>query len=164
MPTPTYDPISSTTLAASASSVTFSGFPTDGTYRDLVLIINADGTSQTELYIRMNGDSSSTYTSIRMQGSGSVAASATYSGTGGMRLNGNGDIMTNFSFSAIIQLFDFSTTNKHKTILSRTNSSQGVDACVGRWPSTSAMTSLTAYPASGSFDVGSTFNLYGIAS
>jgi hypothetical protein len=162
MPTPTYDLISSTTLAASSSSVTFGSLPQ--TYRDLVLIVNADGTSQTELYVRMNGDTGSTYTAVRMQANGTTTASTTYSGTGGMRLNGNGDIMTDFSFNAVIQLLDYSATDKHKTLLSRTNSSNGVDANAGRWPSTSAITSVTAYPAAGSFDVGSTFNLFGIIS
>lgn len=162
MPTPTYDLIASTTIAAATSSVVFGSLPQ--TYRDLVLIVNADGTSQTELYVRMNEDTASTYTAVRMQGSGSTTASTTYSGTGGMRLNGNGDIMTNFSFNAVIQLLDYSATDKHKTVLSRTSSSQGVDANAGRWPSTSAITSVRAYPFAGSFDVGSTFNLYGIAS
>jgi hypothetical protein len=162
MPTPTYDLIASTTLAAATSEVTFGFLP--ATYRDLVLVANIDGTSQTELYVRMNGDTGSTYTSVRMQGSGSVAASATYSGTGSMRLNGNGDIMTDFSFNVILQFFDYSATDKHKTVLSRTNSSGGVDACAGRWPSTSAINSVTVYPAAGNFDVGSTFNLYGVIS
>ena len=162
MPTPTYTALANITLGSSASSVSFSSIP--ASFRDLVLVINADGTSQTELYVRMNGDTASTYTAIRMQGSGSVAASATYSGTGGMRLNGNGDIMTDFSFNAVIQLLDYSATDKHKLLLSRTSSSGGVDANAGRWPSTSAITSVRAYPNVGSFDVGSTFALYGIAS
>lgn len=162
MPTPTYIPLANLTLGSSASSVTFSSIP--ATYRDLVLVINADGTSQTELYVRMNGDTASTYTAVRMQGNGTTTASTTYSGTGGMRLNGNGDIMTDFSFKAVIQLLDYSATDKHKTLLSRTSSSNGVDANAGRWPSTSAITSVRAYPFTGSFDVGSTFALYGIAS
>ena len=159
--TPTYDLISTTTLVATAPSTTFASIPQG--YRDLIVVINADGTSQTELYIRMNGDTSSTYTSVRIQGSGSVVGSGNYSGTGGMRLNGNGDIMTNFTFNAIIQLLDYSATDKHKPLLSRTNSSGGVDACAGRWPSTTAINSVTVYPAAGNFDVGSTFALYGIA-
>jgi hypothetical protein len=160
MPKKTYTQINSLTLAAASTSVTFSSIPQN--FRDLVLLINADGTSQTELYVRMNGDTGSTYIAVRMQGSGTTNASTTYSGTGGMRLNGNGDIMTNFSFNAVIQLLDYSATDKHKTLLSRTSSSNGVDANAGRWPSTSAITSVTSYPAAGSFDIGSTFTLYGI--
>lgn len=160
MPKKTYTQINSVTLAASSSSVSFSSIPQN--FRDLVLVINASGTSQTELYVRMNEDTASTYTAVRMQGNGTTNASTTYSGTGGMRLNGNGDIMTNFSFNAVIQLLDYSATDKHKTLLSRTNSSGGVDANAGRWPSTSAITSVRAYPFVGSFNIGTTAVLYGI--
>lgn len=158
--TPTHILLNQITLAAASSSVTFSNIPQN--YGDLVLVCNVDGTVQTELYIRINGDAAATYTSVRMQGSGSTYASATYSGTNGMRLNGNGDIMTNFSFNAIIQFQDYSAVDKHKTLLSRTNSSNGVDAAAGRYPSTNAITSITPYPNSGSFDIGSTFSLYGV--
>lgn len=162
MPTATYTPLATVTLGSTASSVILSNIP--ASYRDLILVANIDGTSQTELYVRMNGDTGSTYTAVRMQGSGTTNASTTYSGTGGMRLNGNGDIMTDFSFNAVIQIFDYSATDKQKALLSRTNSSGGVDANFGRWPSTSVITSVTVYPAAGSFDTGSTVSLYGVIS
>ena len=162
MPTPTYTALANITLGSSASSVTFSSIP--ATFRDLVLVINANGTVQTELFLRFNSDTGSNYNTVRMQGSGSATASATTTNATGMRLNGNGDIMTNFSFNAVIQIEDYSATDKHKSVLSRTNSSNGVDACAGRWASTSAITTVLAYPASGSFATGTTAALYGIAS
>lgn len=162
MPSATYTPLFSTTLAASASSVVIPNIPQ--TYRDLVLVVNVDGTSQTELYLRFNGDTGGNYNTVRMQGSGSTAASGLTTNATGMRLNGNGDIMTDFSFSAVIQIEDYSATDKHKAVLSRTNSSNGVDACAGRWANTAAITTVLAYPAAGSFDVGTTLALYGIAS
>jgi len=161
MATPTYTALATTTLSSSASSVTFSDI--SSSYRDLTCVVYADGTAQTELYIRFNSDTGSTYTAVRMQGSGTSAGYNTYSGTNGMRLVGNGDIMTNFSFTAMIHVQDYSATDKYKTLLSRTNSSNGVDACVGNWPSTSAISSITLYPNSGSFDTGSTFSLFGVA-
>lgn len=161
MATPTYTALGTTTLSSSASSVTFSNI--SSSYRDLTCVVYADGTAQTELYIRFNNDTSSTYTAVRMQGSGTAAGYNTYSGTGGMRIVGNGDIMTNFSFTATIHVPDYSATDKSKTLLSRTNSSNGVDACAGNWPSTSAISSITLYPNSGSFDTGSTFSLFGVS-
>jgi hypothetical protein len=59
---------------------------------------------------------------------------------------------------------DYSVTDKQKTVLSRTNSSFGTDITAGRWASTSAITSVTVYPSSGDFEIGSTFALYGIVS
>jgi hypothetical protein len=159
MPTPTYIALQNTTLGSLAASVTFSSIP--ATFRDLVVITNVDGTAQTEMFVRLNGDN---YNTIRMQGNGSIAGSGSTTNADGARLNGNGDIMTDFSFSSIIHIMDYSATNKHKTGLSRTNSSNGVDACAFRWANTNAVTSVTVYPAAGSFDVGSTFALYGIVS
>jgi len=161
MGTPTYTPLATITLASTDSEIVFSSIP--ATYRDLILISNADGTTQTEMFMRFNGDTGSNYNTVRMQGSGSVTGSASTSNATGARLNGNGDIMTNFSFNAVIQVMDYSATDKHKSALSRTNSSNGVDACAVRWASNTAINSVTVYPASGSFEVGSTFSLYAIA-
>lgn len=162
MPTSTYIPLANLTLAGSDSEVTFASIP--NTYRDLLVVVNANGTQQTELFLRLNGDTSAIYNTVRMQGSGTTASGGSTANQTGARLNGNGDIMTNFSFNAIIQLIDYSTTNKHKSGLSRTNSSSGVDACTFRWASTSAVDSVTVYPAAGSFAIDSTFALYGIVS
>jgi hypothetical protein len=162
MPTPTYIALQNTTLGSLAASVTFSSIP--ATFRDLVVITNVDGTAQTEMFVRLNGDTGNNYNTIRMQGNGSITGSGSTTNADGARLNGNGDIMTDFSFSSIIHIMDYSATNKHKTGLSRTNSSNGVDACAFRWANTNAVTSVTVYPAAGSFDVGSTFALYGIVS
>lgn len=147
------------TLQQASGQVIFSGIPTS--YRDLIIVANADGTVQTELYLRFNEDTSSNYHSVRMQASGSTIGGNSQTSATFLRLNGNGDIMPDFSFSAIIQFLDYSVTNKHKQVLSRTNSSNGLDACAGRWSNTGAIESITLYPNAGSFEAGSTFCLYG---
>jgi hypothetical protein len=162
MATSTYIALANLTLTGTDAEVTFASIP--NTYRDVVVVVNADGTQQTELFLRLNGDSSGVYSTVRMQGSGTVASGGSTANQTGARLNGNGDIMTDFTFNAIIQLLDYSATDKHKSGLSRTNSSGGVDACIFRYASTNAVNSVTVYPAAGSFDVGSTFTLYGIVS
>ena len=66
----------------------------------------------------------------------------------------------------ILQLMNYSNTTTYKTILSRTNAAaNGVDATVGLWRSTSAITSIEIGKnsgMSGTFQIGSTFTLYGI--
>jgi hypothetical protein len=58
---------------------------------------------------------------------------------------------------------NYSNTTTFKTFLSRTNvASDRVEALVGLWRSTSAITSITLYCGSNSFVTGSTFTLYGI--
>lgn len=161
MPTPTYDLISTTTLAATAPSVLFDSLPQG--YRDLVIIMNTDNTVQTECYLRFNGDTASNYSTIRAQGSGSTYGATVTSNLTYMRLNGNGDFMTDFSFNGIVQLMDYSATDKHKTVISRTNSSNGLDMNSGRWASTGAISTLLIYPATGNFEANSSFAVYGIA-
>jgi hypothetical protein len=162
MPTPTYTALATVTLGTTAATVTFSSIP--ATYRDLILVVNASSSVQTELFLRFNGDTGSNYNTVRMQGSGSVAASASTSNATGARLNGNGDIMTTLSFNAVIQLMDYSATDKHKSALSRTSSASGIDACAVRWANTNAITTILAYPTTGTFSSGSTFNLFGVIS
>ena len=160
MPTATYTPLANVTLGSTASGVTFSSIP--ATYRDVILVVNASSSIQTELFLRFNSDTGSNYNTVRMQGSGSLAASASTSNATGARLNGNGDIMTTPSFNAVIQLLDYSATDKHKAALSRTSSAGGVDACAVRWANTNAITTILAYPTTGTFSSGSTFNLFGV--
>ena len=81
-----------------------------------------------------------------------------------MRLNGNADLATDFSHTAIIHINEYSRTDRHKNVLARTNSTHGVDATSGRWASDSPVTSVTIYPSTGSFESGSTFSLFGIVS
>jgi hypothetical protein len=60
---------------------------------------------------------------------------------------------------------DYSATDKHKTGLHRYGiPSDSVLTTATRWASTSAVTSLLVFPRTGSFNIGSTFNLYGIVS
>lgn len=160
MPTSTYTPLATVTLSASASDVTFGNI--SGSYRDLIIVARIDGSVNTELFIEFNG-STTGYTSRRMQTTGVSVGFNTHTGPA-MRLVGNGDIMTDDTFSAIIELHDYSTTDKHKPVLSRTNSSNGLDICAGRWTNTSAITSVRLIPNSGTFEAPSIFSLYGIVS
>jgi hypothetical protein len=65
----------------------------------------------------------------------------------------------------VIQFMDYAQTDKHKTVLMRTNrAGGGVSMIAGRWASTSAITSIVLAPDGGTFNTGSTFYLYGIVS
>jgi hypothetical protein len=162
MPTPTYTALATVTLGSSASSVTFSSIP--ATYRDLVLVhagTSSNG-SLNSLLLRFNGDSGSNYTLVYMEGNGSSANSGTGSGTG---VNAGFTVSSPVS-NNITQIMDYSATDKHKTVLSRKNtSSSNANAQASRWANTAAITSIVCTVDSGAtFSTGSTFNLYGIAS
>ena len=154
MATTTYTPIASITLGSSASSVTFSSIPQD--YRDLVLVFGGQGSAFASYEIRLNEDASNG-SQIYMRGDG-----------GGPFSTSESKISWNFGAqqsTAILHIFDYSATDKHKTTLQRSgNPSDFVFAFAGRYASTSAITSLEVGDASATLAAGSTLALYGIAS
>jgi hypothetical protein len=161
MPTPTYDLIASTTLAAASSEVVFGSLPQ--TYRDLVLILNTKlTTSSGTIRIRLNGDSGTNYSDVVMNGNGSTTASNSRTGQTGAFAGSVGTADTN----TVIQIMDYSATDKHKTLLTRENEPANlVAARAARYASTSAVTSvLVGNDAGQTFASGCTFNLYGVIS
>jgi len=154
MATPTYTPIASITLGSSASSVTFSSIPQN--YRDLVLVFNGNGTSDSFLFSYPNSDTGNA-TQVIMQGNGSNTSSSAFSGLSW------GTINTGGKTQAILQWMDYSVTDKHKTVLIR--DPEGIVLSIARaarWASTAAITSLEIVTNSGLVTAGSTFALYGI--
>jgi len=151
MATPTYDLLDSTTLASSASSVTFSSISQD--YRDLVLVVGwgyAD--------FRFNSDTGSNYSKVVMAGRSAGASSA--SGTGTVI---GPQYASSVAGVSILQIMDYSATDKHKSCLLRISSNASVtEATAGRWANTAALTAIevrgTTFPAD------TTFHLFGIAS
>jgi len=160
MATPTYTLIDSTVLGSSASSVTFSGIAAD--WRDLVLVFTVTSSDNAFPLMRFNSDTGSNYNNIWMVGDGSTAASSRQVNASSIRAT-NAVLDTTPSVT-IIQIMDYTATDKHKSVLIRENTS-GSDAetfaGAGRWASTSAITSIVVN-ASGNFNSGSTFYLYGI--
>lgn len=167
MATPTYELIETTTLASSASSVTLSSIPQ--TYRDLVLVVSPKVSSYPNwIGLRFNGDSAGNYSYIYMTGTGSAAASADASSQNQIAIIGQ--MQSGEVGSYIFQVQDFSATDKDKPVIARGGYATGVGTprtnfTSGRWDSTAAITSLTLInDFSVSYDAGSTFSLYGIAS
>lgn len=163
MPTPTYTSLANTTIGTAVNSVTFSSI--NGSYRDLILVLNWGNSANTGFLIRFNSDTGSNYSYVIMNGNGtSVTNLSSSAGTSlavGYVWNNN-----TVTGNALIQIMDYSATDKHKTVLLRTNEAgQSTDATTGRWANTSAITSIQIYGAgSSNFTVGSTLGLYGIAS
>jgi len=166
MPTPTYDLIATTTLAAATPSVVFGSLPQ--TYRDLKIVFSALGTSNdASVEMRFNGDSGSNYTQIYMLATNGGASSGTYSPTLHYFYIGQGLSTSSIYNPATVDLMDYSATDKHKTSLIRANGRQNdtnmsVSAMAGRWANTAAITSVTFTLTGGNFAAGTTVNLYGV--
>ena len=152
MPTPTYDLIASNVLGSSASSVTFSSLPQ--TYRDLVIVVRKATTTSFELQL---GGQPNTVSNVRMWGDGT--------NPGSQAATNNSGVGTYYQANlAIWQVFDYTTTDKHKPVLMRANAADvAVVAAAGRWGYTNAVSTITI-STGGTFESGDTFYVYGIVS
>jgi hypothetical protein len=146
--------LASITLQEASASVTFSGIPQN--YRDLVLVVSGTASAGQTANLYLNGDTtSSNYSRVFMLGTGSATSSEAAASAGCLSISTTQSV-------AISNIIDYSATNKHKTILTRANAtSDFVVAFANRWANTVAVTSVSAQTATGTFSLGSTFNLYG---
>ena len=166
--------IAKTTLSTSSNSVTFSSIP--GTYKDLQVYISARGsdtgtTFGDTLRIRFNSNSSSLYSwNYFFSGNGGVDDAYNFSDT---EIDWHYAIPTNGTTSGVfsttdIYIANYASSSKRKVL----NASSGFANTTGiyciyyadaMWNSTNAITSITFFQgASGSFQSGSTFSLFGI--
>lgn len=151
--------LATTTLASSSATVTFSSIP--ATYRDLRIVVAISSSVSQYLDMYINGDTGSNYSGVTAYGNGTSAAS--YAGTGTW-INFANQIVGNNDYT--IDIMDYSATDKHKTVLSRSNSaSQNVVMQANRWANTAAITNIQFFrETGGTLPAGSTFSLYGIVS
>jgi hypothetical protein len=164
----TYKPIQSIVLSTSASSVTFSDIPQD--YSDLVLVcslifVGTPGGQSSSL--QFNQDTGSNYSYTRLDGSESTVVSGRSANNTTIYLSGSGDGSTTTPSTTITHIANYANSNTNKTILSRgswNGTTKEVDARVGLWRNTSAITNILVLSYASNFASGSTFDLYGIKS
>ena len=153
----TYVSIASNTLSSSAASVTFSSIP--GTYTDLVVVVNGTFTtgSTNNVNFQFNGDTASNYSWLRLLGSGSAASSARSSD---VEINVGG-LSSTAQSTTVANIQNYSNTTTYKTAIGRGNTPEYVQASLGAWRNTAAITSVKIQSAA-TFASGTTFSLYGI--
>lgn len=150
--------ISSVTLSASTSSISFNNIPQ--TYTDLVLVFNGThtGAGLAGVYLdKINTDGSTKYSRTIMYGTGSTVGADRSSDSTSANIGLINSTMSDSTF----HFMDYANTKTFKTILARSNSASGqVRAGVALWRNISA---ITSFGLSGvTFAAGSTFSLYGI--
>jgi hypothetical protein len=157
----TYTPIATTTLGSAQTDFTFSSIP--GTYTDLVIVYQAKAVSTSfDVKCQMNSDTGSNYSMTVLSGNGSVANSYRESNQVSMLLNNYGGVSSTEFNMTTLSVLNYSNTTTYKTVLYRSGKpSAGVDAGVGLWRSSSAISSIKLI--GNQFATGSTFTLYGIA-
>lgn len=167
-----YDLLETTELTSSASSVTFSGLDSYTDYKHLQVRAVMKNTLTSNLnynaLLQINGENAtSSYISHLMNGSGSSVSSRNENTFAGVHFRDAvaGNQVSNIFSGAIIDILDFSSTNKNTTVRSFTGSITGETDVVlgsGLFINTSAVTSLSFKNDSGDFVAGSRFSLYGV--
>lgn len=163
--------IATTTLNVASSSIVFSSIPQN--YTHLQLRISCRSTTAAGLSwsrLRMNSDSTNAnYKGHQLYGDGSSAASTNFGSESGIAafLTVGSTGTANVFNAAIIDILDYSNTNKYKTIkVLQGNDTNGAGYVIfhsGVWLSTSSINSLTFLDVNGgNYAQGSIFSLYGV--
>jgi len=158
----TYEPISTTTITSTQTSHTFTSIA--ATYTDLVIIINARGASGADVGLQFNSDTGSNYSMTALDANGSSTLSFRRTSQTSMLLNNYATLLTaNYSWVSIFSIQNYSNSTTYKSVLARCNNADNdVNAAVGLWRSTAAITSVTVVATNTGFASGATFTLYGI--
>jgi hypothetical protein len=162
----TYEPIATHTLSSAAASYTFTSIPQ--TYTDLVMIVQATQTAgphQGKIGVG-NGsiDTGSNYSQTILNGNGTSAASLRFSNY----TYWNADYLAAPGVSgeynvSIYNFMNYSNTTTNKTMINRSSkASNGTDALVNLWRSTSAINQILFGVTSSTLAAGTIITLYGI--
>jgi hypothetical protein len=164
----TYEPIATTTLGSAASSVSFSSI--NSAYTDLRIIFNVIASvNPSGTRIQFNSDTATNYSVTILEGDGATASSTGKSNQ--TFIWGSYVVKPDTTTPAlmIVDIFNYAgSTNKTSLISVAADKNgaadSGVDCIVGLWRSTSAITSINLFTASGAnnYAAGSTATLYGI--
>jgi hypothetical protein len=155
----TYDPIYSTILTATATTITFSSIPQ--TYTDLIIVKNGTHSTGVNATLRFNSDSTvGNYGETYMYVSGSTPGSSRDSNQGAFFI----DYSSNASSNVVsyIHIMNYTNTTTYKGMIYKwLDAGQGCIHGGGTWRKTPE--AITQIDISGAtFNVGSTFTLYGI--
>ena len=159
--------------SAGQASIIFSNIPATYTHLQIRSMARSNRASQTfdDIRLRINNDTSTTFRYHALYGDGASAlvdttgALAYVMGAFGSGMTGSTATANNFA-SSIIDILDYSNTNKNKTIRGLcgldNNGSGIVSFSSSLWTSTTAITSIEISALGSTIQQYSSFSLYGI--
>jgi hypothetical protein len=168
MPTATYVALANVTLSSTDTEVSFASIP--NSYRDLVLVCQMNGTNSAgglSFRLRFNADDGNNYNDVVVGAALGAGAFSNNVVNGGHLRLGYNNINGTSTMVSIAHIMDYAVTDKQKLVLTRetgVDNSNRTGAYIGRWASTSAITTVRVSPDANSLAIGSTFALYGIVS
>jgi len=154
------------TATPTGTSVTFSSIPS--TYQHLQLRFRVWSNDFSVVGMRFNSDTGSNYAFHFLRGGGASTLAEGYANSNridlhaGQSINQNNDTMS----VGIVDIHDYASTTKNKTsrtLWGKDNNGSGVILLgSGLWMNTSAITSITLFLDTGSYQSPATISLYGI--
>ena len=162
------DPLGVSVLSANAGGIVFSSIPATYTHLQIRGIIRGNRTGALdEMGIRFNGGSASiTYHNFHGNGSAVTTAGATATGWSWFAPIASGSETAGVFSSIVIDILDYSNTNKYKVFRALTgydNASSGrVYSASGMQLDTAAINDITIIPSNTTFAANTSFSLYGI--
>ena len=155
--------IASTTLSTATTSITFSSIAADYTHLQ-IRGINLASVTNENVRIQFNSDTGSNYSYHYLYGNGSSAGASGTASTAYSLIGLNGS--TSAAGAYVVDVLDYANTNKYKTTRSLTGNDQNGSGYAmlisGNWRSTSAISTITISPLSGTFNTYTSFALYGV--
>lgn len=158
----TFNCIATTTLTATASSITFSSIP--NTYTDIIMMVAGNQSLNADGGLQFNNDTGTNYSRIAMYAAG---------GSPGIDdlIQDNKDKIdisyfdNTYQGSAYTQIFNY-TGSSRKSILNYFNARATADLATttGTWENTAVINTITYVPGAGHFNAGMSVTLYGIKS
>lgn len=158
----TYEPLATTTLSSATGSITFSGI--SSAYTDLRIVFVATFSTQSEVRIRFNSDTTTAYSYTFLRGTGSSAGSN--SETNQTNISGWATTDTNTPEFYAIDVFNYTAANSKSVLVvsnADLNGTGEITTLAGLWRQNAAINTVTLSVASGTISIGSMATLYGIA-
>ena len=160
-----YDALASVTLTSTANSILFSGIPSG--YKHLQIRGTLLSATSANNPVRFNSDTGNNYTWHQIQGDG--AGAGAYAATPSDRIpwglnSGN----SSYPFATIIDILDYASTNKYKTVRALSgndgtnNASSRIGIYYGNWRNLNAITSIFISNDGNNMLQHSQFALYGV--
>lgn len=151
----TYDSLATVVTSGSASTVTMNSI--SQSFTDLFMVMDFSLSSNAEVYVRFNNDSSALYSRIYWEGNGGSVT--------GNQQNGIQQVQILGRTTRMVNLFNIAryTASQNKTVVARFSSGiEIVGTEVALYRSSTAISRIDISLSAGTFTDGSVITLYGI--
>jgi hypothetical protein len=163
-----YDALATTTVETAVSTITFAGIPQEYKHLQIRYIGRTNhATAQADFNYSINGDTTnSNYSWHRLGSNGSTTFSQGATSTRAIGINVGSEAGTDMYATGIIDILDYASTTKNKTVKSLTGSDRNGSGTIALYSncyiSTSAVNSVSFITENGSWVANTQFSLYGV--